>query len=496
MTQIPEGPQRLHPISIVGAGLKSLPGTAIGMIGAFGVLVQRNPGLAVLVAGLLLLLPLLASAISWWRFVYEVRARELVIQTGLFGRSRRVIPFDRVRDIAIERPLLARLVGSAKVRVETGGSAADEGVLDMIGLKEAQALREHIRRSNMLAPAAAQAATGQEADAEPEQTIFAMSLGRVLGSGLLNFSLIFVALAFAALQYLEDLGVIDFERLAQSQEARSLAGMFTLRTGVLILALLLLLGVVSGVLRTLARDYGFRLTVGPAGLRRRRGLFTLSEVLIPARRTEAARIDSGWLSGWLGWQSLAFQTLGAERKEGGVQVAAPFARPEEVAQILAEAGFPPAPAGPMIRPPARALVRRCGPWLVLAGLVGAAGLLLPDALWGVPVGVGIALLELLRWRREGHLLDGHALYMTGGLFGRRLWIVPFEKLQTLRTRHGPLQRALRLASVVPDTAGASPFGAPAVADLPLLDAQALAARLLADFYTARARVRAEARARH
>jgi hypothetical protein len=47
--------------------------------------------------------------------------------------------------------------------------------------------------------------------------------------------------------------------------------MFTLRTGVLILSLLVLLGVVSGVLRTLARDFGFRLTVSAAGLRRRRG---------------------------------------------------------------------------------------------------------------------------------------------------------------------------------------------------------------------------------
>lgn len=498
MREVPEGPQRLHPISIVGTGLKSLPGTAIGMIGAFGVLVQRNPGLAVLVAGMLLLLPLLGSVISWWRFIYEVRPRELVIETGLFGRKRRVIPFDRVRDIAIERPLLARLVGTAKVRVETGGSASDEGVLDMVGLDEAQALREHIRRSNILAPAADPATPGAEvaAEPEPERTIFAMSLGRVLGSGLLNFSLVFVALAFAALQYLEDLGVVDFEQLARFEEALGLAGMFTLRTAILILALLLLLGVVSGVVRTLARDYGFRLTVSPAGLRRRRGLLTLSEVLIPARRTEAARIDSGWLSGWLGWQSLAFQTLGAERSEGGVQVAAPFARPEEVALILGEAGFPPPPRGPMIRPPARALVHRCGTWLVLAAGAGAAGLVQPEAWWGVPVPVGIALLELLRWRREGHRLDDRALYVSGGLLGRRLWIVPFEKLQTLRTRRGPLQRPLRLASVVPDTAGASPFSAPAVADLELRDAEALAARLLANFYAARSRVRAEARASH
>jgi len=484
-------PRRLHPISIVAGSLKTAPGALIGMAGSFSLLVQRDPGLAVLVAGAMLLLPLAGSMISWWRFTFEVRAREIVIETGLFGRKRRVIPFDRVRDISIERPLLARLVGTAKVRIETGGAAADEGVLDMIALDEAQALREHIRRSNVLASPSQPSPA--PADAQPERVIFAMTLGRVLGSGLLNFSLVFIVLVFGAFQYLEDLGVIDFEQLARSQEARTLAGTFSLRAGLLILAALLLLGIASGVVRTLARDYGFRLTAGPAGLRRRRGLFTLSEVLIPARRTEAARIDSGWLSGWLGWQSLAFQTLGAERKEGGVQVAAPFARPEETASILAEAHFPALPDEPLTRPPARALVRRCGPWLLLAGAVGLVGFLWGAAWWGVPVLVALALLEVPRWRREGYALDDRALYVRGGLLGVRLWIVPFEKLQTLRIKRGPLQRGLRLASLVPDTAGASPFSPLVVADLDEADADALAGRLLGAFHEARARVRAQAR---
>jgi putative membrane protein len=428
----------------VGTSLKSLPGALIGMVGAFTVVAQRNPALAALIALGLLLVMVAGALIRWWRFTYEVREREIVIQQGLLSRQRRVIPFDRVRDIAIERPLLARLVGTAKVRIETGGAKGDEGVLDMIELEAAQTLRDAIRQSNLLAPAeGATNAAGDAAASPAEPVIFAMSLGRVLGSGLFNFSLIFIALAFGALNYLEDLGIIDFEQFARSDEARGYAGMFTLRTGVLILSLLVLLGVVSGVLRTLARDFGFRLTVSAAGLRRRRGLFTLSEVLIPARRTEAARIEVGPIGGWLGWQGLAFQTLGADQKEGGVQVAAPFARPEEVELILKEAGFPPQPAASLIRPPARALVRRCGPWLVLAALIGGAGSVWPEAYWGLAVPALMTLAGFLTWLRAGHLLGEEALFVSGGLLTRRLWIVPYEKLQTLSTTRAPLQRALR-----------------------------------------------------
>ena len=486
------GPRRLHPISAVATSLKALPGAVIGMVGAFTVVAQRNPGLAVLIAVGMLATMLGGALISWWRFTYEVREREIVIQRGLLSRQRRVIPFDRVRDIAIERPLLARLAGTAKVRIETGGKKGDEGLLDMIELEAAHLLRDSIRRSNLLAPqrgsAAVQAAAAQAAPDEP--VIYAMATGRVLGSGLLNFSLIFVALAFGALQYLDDLNVIDVEGLVRSGEARGFAGAFNLRTALMILVLLVLLGVVSGVVRTFARDHGFQLTVGEAGLRRRRGLFTLSEVLIPARRTEAARVDTGWLSGWLGWQSLSFQTLGADPKEGGVQVAAPFARPEEVERILGQAGFPLPPRRALVRPPARALVRRCGPWLLLLVIVAGAGAIRPEAYWGLPVPLLMAGAGYLSWLRAGHLYADEALFVGSGLLGRRLWILPYEKLQTLSSSRTPLQRLLNLANVTPDTAGAARFGAPEVEDLPLPDARTLADRLLASFYAARAQVRA------
>jgi membrane protein YdbS with pleckstrin-like domain len=95
----------------------------------------------------------------------------------------------------------------------------------------------------------------------------------------------------------------------------------------------------------------------------------------------------------------------------------------------------------------------------------------------------------LTWLRAGHLLGDEAMFVSGGLLTRRLWIVPYEKLQTLSTTRAPLQRALKLASLVPDTAGAALLGAPEVEDLPQRDAQRLARTLLARSYAARSRVR-------
>jgi len=257
----------------------------------------------------------------------------------------------------------------------------------------------------------------------------------------------------------------------------------------LILGLLILAaGVIAGMARTVARDYGFRLSRAENGLRRKRGLFTLSEVVIPLRRTQVALIEAGAVMRRLGWYRLSFQTLGADQKERGLQVAAPFARLAEIAPILAEAGFPmPPPRAEFRGVPRRALLRQAAPWLLLAALA-AAGAFAFDPRAGIAAVVllALAVVVILRWRKHGRALGDTALFVSSGLLTRRLWIVPYEKAQAINISHGPVQRRMRLSSLLVDTAGASPLRAPEIADLDAVEAEALAGELLARFYRARA----------
>jgi putative membrane protein len=486
--------RRLHPATLVTATLRLVPQLVFGAAG-YAALVQRA-GLAQVVtfAFSAALLAAVIAGLSWWRFTYRVRPGELVVERGILSRQRRVIPFDRVQDIAIEQKLLARLFGTARVKVETGGSAADEADLDMIALDDAHQLRDIVRRHG----AAVRGAEGPwgaravEESADEEPLLFKMELGRVLGSGLFNFSLVFLAVLFGGLQYVEavtDLGLYDAGRWFVPAEAA--AAQVTLQVGLLLAALLLLAGMASGILRTLARDYGFRLTRSVNGLRRRRGLFTLSEVVIPVRRTQVALIESGLFPRLLGWHQLAFQTLGADPKEGGVQTAAPFARMEELLPILAEPGFPdPPPSETFHRLPRRALARRVGPPIALAFVAGAAALLIhPYAAIGTAALLLVALAAGFRWRRHVYAMGESALFVRGGLLRRRTWIIPFEKAQTVWVTRSPLQRGLGLSSLLVDTAGAATLNTPTIVDLDSRDAARLAARLIDLFHVHRARAR-------
>lgn len=478
--------RRLHPASLIARWLKSAPQAIAGTVALTFGISQRGASAVLLVIGIALVVGFAFTVLAWWRFRYTVGANEIVIEKGLLQRERRVIPFDRVQDLAIEQKLVARLFGTAKVKIETGGSGADEGVLDMIGLDEARGLRDHIKRRGAAAPA-------PDVEAPPrEPVLFAMDVPRVLLAGVFGFSLVFLALIGGLLQYLDQFGIIEWDQLFTREHADQAADFATVQTGVTAAGLLLFAGLGAGIARTLARDFGFRLTRAEAGLRRRRGLLTLTDVVIPLRRTQVALIESGPIARLFGWHMLSFQTLGADRKEGGVQVAAPFARMEELLPILAEADFPvPPPRSDFHGVPRRALIRRTLPFLALAVVTAIAALAIERWLGAATVTLLLIVVPgaILRWRKHSYFVSEHALFVSSGVLRRRIWVVPFQKMQTISVSRGPLQRALRLGSVLVDTAGASPIRAPEIVDLDSSDADRLAARLLALFYPARSAAR-------
>ena len=468
---------RLHPATLVSRTLRVVPEAAGGMA-AYGALIARaEVGRVLLMVLAGIVFAAVAAFLTWWRFRYGIGTREIVIESGVVSRKRRVIPYERVQDIAIEQRLLARLFGTAQVRIETGGSAADEGHLDSIALADAHALRDIVRGRKPADTSAAEASTREQ----EEPLLFEMGLGRVLYSGLFNFSIVFVAAIFALLQNAEEIGLFEPKDLAANAGRVSprlwiLASLFTL-------AAVLLLGIAAGVLRTLARDYRFRLTRAAEGLRRRRGLITLSEAVIPFRRMQVAWIGSGLVARALGWYRLDFQTLGADPRERGAQAAAPFARIEELRPILAETGFPePGDEADWSRAPRRSILRRA-----VYPSLGTATALALALLWEGGAAIAAALLLLfalaapLRWSRHRWEIGGSALFVADGVLKRRVRIMPFARLQAIEVTASPLQRRLRLATLHVDTAGARPVRGIAMVDLDAGEAAETAERLLASF---------------
>ena len=307
-------PRHLHPAALVARWIRVVPQMMAGGVGLGVAVAKEGFGGVLAIAALAMLAGAAFAALAWWRFTYRIGANEIVIEQGVIQRQRRVIPFDRVQDIAIEQPLLARIFGTARVMVETGGSDKNEGALDMIALDEARTLRDRVRRGKAAAVVAEDA---PDAPPTAEPLLFAMDVPRLLLAGLFNFSLVFLAVIAAAAQYLDQLGLVEWNRWFNSERADQALHMATIGTVATLAVVLTVAGMVAGIVRMVSTNFGFRLTRAAAGFRRKRGLVTLTEIVIPLRRTQVALIESGPIARLFGWHALSFQTLGADRKSRG-----------------------------------------------------------------------------------------------------------------------------------------------------------------------------------
>ncbi|AQR73050.1 hypothetical protein BXU08_04610 [Sphingomonas sp. LM7] len=448
----------MHPATIVIGMLKSGP----SIVFVIPALYAASTKFGLLASVVLILAGLAAMALwtwlGWWYLTYRLADDAFVIESGILHRSRREIPLERVQDVSFEQKPLARLLGLALVRIETGGGGEDEGVLDSVTLAEAQRLRLALRRL----PAAAAV---ESEDPEAGRRVFAMSGGRVVLYGMFNFSLVWIAGIFAVLQMTDRVIELDWEQmmgLAQSEVRSHL----TIGAVLAVLALALGLGVLAGVSQTFVREYGFSLDERGSRFRRIRGLLTRSEVVIVKDRVQLALVHRAPLRGRFGWQSLEMQTLGGSDDASGRQAMAPFARADEVARVIDAAGLPQF-EGDTLTPVSRGHILRAAlrhglPVLVLFAIAGALLPILWIGLTLVPVPVGVALLQR-RHHRYG--LRATSVQVARGVLSQRDWTVPYAAVQTLTVRRTWLQRRLGLATVMIDTAGAGGWAAPDIADV-------------------------------
>ena len=491
-------PERLHPLYLLTGIGKSLKG-AWGLLAAVAVLGSQNRWLLAALIGIAFVTLSIGSLfLKWLKLEYRVGADEIRIDSGFLSRTSRAIPFDRVTDVDLEQGPIHRLFGLARVRLETGASAGskeEDGVLDTISLERAEELREHIRarrRGEAAAPSV-------EANAETP-ALYAMDIRRVTTAGLFNFSLAVIAGLFGVTQTFGDvLGFDPFERsfwIAMLDRAEPLRNLVMAHQIVAVLAgsvMLILLGIGTGLVRTTLREHGFRLDRTENGLRRRRGLLTLTDVTIPAKRVQAAILANGPIRNLFGWWVLKLQSLAMDGKKGD-HVVAPLAREDEAASILHSLHWPVVPQGghwrqvsgayvgsyaaavgpPMILPLAVPFLGSAGlsvvAWLPLLGLAAVLWLIIAPLL---------IVARWLGWRHTRYVLEGETLFVETGWWRHRRRILPLRKIQSVDLAENFWSRAFGICTLRLGVAGGGGFSDHHVPALSRAEAQRLRAELLA-----------------
>ncbi len=481
--------ERLHPLYLVTGLGKALKG-AWGIVAGMAVLgSQGRWWLVAVIAVGFVIFSVASLLLTWLKFEYRVGADELRIDSGFLSRNSRAIPFDRVTDVDLEQGPLHRLFGLARVRLETGASAGaknEDGVLDTIALDRAESLRDHIRARRGRAIATDIADDTDDAIAAPP--LFAMDKSRVAIAGLFNFSLAVVAGLFGVTQTFGDvLGFDPFKRafwISLADRSGPLRDYILAHQFIAVIGgamVLILLGIATGMVRTLLREHGFRLDRTGAGLRRRRGLLTLTDVTVPAKRVQAAILASGPVRRAFDWCELKLQSLAMDGAKGD-HVVAPLAHPQEAAAILGSLGWPVAPSTGAWSTVSRAYVTSLAAILVPASLVAlVVGLLVEPLalLWIVGAGIAIAV-RWLGWRTTRYSLSDEALFVEQGWWRRHRSILPTRNIQSIDLAQSFWSRAFGICTLRLGVAGGGGFSLHHVPALRRLDGEQLRTELIAD----------------
>jgi putative membrane protein len=486
----PEEWRRTSPRSfLVGAitGLRNLLFPAAAIL--FGSQGWDSAGAFVLpMLAAMVLITWLFHWVAWRHFRYRAGDSDIRVERGLFSRTARSVPYERIQDVSLEQALVPRLFGMVQVKFETGAGGKDELTIRYVTAEEADALRETVRahKRGEVVPAAADDPALPAEDAS--RTLFAMDLRRLATFGLFEFSLVAFAVIGGVLQQFDFLLPFDIwnfegwlELLAGPGHWLQELGMAAQVIGAaLALAALGLVGLVTGLVRTVLRDYGFLLEETPKGLRRRRGLLTRTDTVMPVHRVQALKVTTRILRRRFGWHALEVVSLAQDDKSGR-QVVVPFAQMSEIAPVIRVAGFD-LPDGithwhrPSPRYRRDRAVLGALPFAFAAALQLALGPVLPEEAGGwyplIAAGLGafgllLAARELFLSRHDRHAIDGERIYLRRGWLAPRLDIASRIKLQSIEIAQGPLARRRGYAELRFGVAG----GTLEIGGVPLADAR-------------------------
>jgi putative membrane protein len=489
-------PKRTAPLSVIIGSLSSVQNAILPALfaafstGGAGVLIGIGVGAAIAVFGSIF------SYVGWRRLTYTVGEQDIRVESGVLSRSARSVPYERIQDVSLEQPLLARIFDLVAVKFETGAGGADDLALAFLSSAEGERLRQLVRERRdevqedaVSSPASPEAKATTREEGEP---LFAMDTGRILTFGLFEFSLAVFAVLGGLFQYANSF--IDFddidETVARQVVEEQGSWIFELGTyGQALTALaglvaVLFIGSATGIARTFAREWGFVLERTARGFRRRRGLFTRTDVVMPVHRVQGVMLTTGWLRYRFGWHGLSFVSL-AQDAGSSSHVVAPFAQLSEIEPIAEVAGFRLPGADEDWHRATRAYRTDTIIWDTLVFVLGAVAAGVATAIFApewmalaiaAPLALAavIALGNAIAWRFKRHALDDRQIMAVSGFLSPKTQVATRRKLHSVEISQGPIARLRGYATVHLGLAGGE-FSIPGV---PLERAREVRARVL------------------
>ena len=449
--------------------------------------------------------------LSWWRRAYAVDADGVYLRSGILSRKLRTARLPRIQSVDVVHPLLGRIFGLGQLTVEVAGGRNSRVVIGFLTTSELQTLRDRIldlAAGQIDLPEAAsedgavhasgtghdtggindlastahpegltpEEATGSEAASAPaprtsqlrashfqEHPLYSVDSATLLGS-LLRHPMTYTLLLAIVGTLVVGILIIVTDSMTGSEALTIISSYITM-----------VIALATMVWNQFNSAWNFHAAATPSGIRMSYGLTAETSRTLPPGRVHGVGLTGPILWRRKDWWKVDVTVAGRDERPHDGQT-------REIGNLLLPVGS---------RDTAlRAL------WLVVPDLgVSDPDRLLAQALTGrdddgvgnpqAPAGsaergfVRISrrgrIFRPLTWRRAAVILTDTCVIIRHGRWRRRVAVFPYERIQSLRVRQGPLARRRSLASLRLDMVAQE---VPAsITNLDAADAKALAARI-------------------
>ncbi|KJL45276.1 PH domain-containing protein [Microbacterium trichothecenolyticum] len=390
------------------------------------------------VAVLAVLIVLVAVFYTSWRFhTFRITDDDVEVRSGILFRTQRRAPLDRVQGVNLTRPMIARLLGMAKLEVVGAGTDANVK-LEYLSTANAEAVRADILR---LASGRRLAMTaGPGGAAAPRQAGRVASLSQTVGREITGL----IEGPEAPVAERESVVHIPVGRLVASHvlSASTLGLLFAVVAiviGVSQGVTWLLLGFVPAIIgfgaywvRSIVRSLRYSIAPTPDGVRITFGLFTTITEIVPPGRVHAVEVTQGVFWRPAGWWTIRINRLtgrsAADSTTDQFTTVLPVGTAADVERVLRL-------LQPSLPDDERALIVR-------QGMFGPTD---DDTFTNTPKRAW--WIRPFSYRRNGFRLTDDVLLMRRGVVWRKLVILPLARLQSFGLYQGPLDRASRVTNV-------------------------------------------------
>lgn len=248
-----------------------------------------------------------------WRTTTFVVDHEFRIERRFLATSTTRIDFTKVQSVDIHRPLIARILGLAEVRIDVGSQSSQS--LRFLRMARAESLRDHLLERMEQDPRTG-GAPGAHAlpDAPGGTELYRASTANILLGALLSVSLFSLLIA-----------------------AGFIVGLTIFARHIPFYLWIIVIGVLWQVPKQLLTNWGFTLTRVAKGLHVKRGALTQVQMTLRPDRVQAVALQQTMLMRLAGLYTMRLTVLGNSllgEESDNIDVLVPFGRWDEARYVL------------------------------------------------------------------------------------------------------------------------------------------------------------------